>query len=202
MDKNEVNVLKTSDKKSDWKRDALIYMTVWAACVLWFRLGIGGGGWIMAYTILSFGVILPVTTSATAFRLERKLDRGYPSLIVLGFLSVMYAAALLLTFVLSTYLGETKISVPSPYVFLIGLCSAVIGIVFGRAVRTEKMSPRVPVIAFVILIVFCYVILKTMNGSLLRPVPALDVPAALLLISGLRLCFKRARKGRQADGQT
>lgn len=53
---------KNAETMADWKKSILIYMTVWTICVLWFWFGMDGGEWIMAYTILSFGVYLPVTT--------------------------------------------------------------------------------------------------------------------------------------------
>lgn len=45
----------TLNKRFVWL-PATIYMVVWLFCVGWFWLGMDGGGWIMAYTILAFMV--------------------------------------------------------------------------------------------------------------------------------------------------
>jgi len=198
MNNRENNAEKTPCKESKWKQSILAYIAVWTACVLWFWLGMGGGGWIMAYTILSFGVILPITTLVIAFRLEWKQDLGYWRWGAMGFFSLMYVAALWATFVLSTYLRVANISTPSLYTFLIGLCPGAVGIALGWMVRSRKMTLKVPVIGLYILMAVCYVILKTMNGSLFRLVLILDVPAAFLLILGIWLCFRKMRQNRQA----
>jgi len=198
MNTRENHAEKAPCKGSKWKQSILICIAVWAACVLWFWLGMGGGGWIMAYTILSFGVILPITTLVIAFRLEWKQDLSYWRWGAMGFFSLMYAAALWATFVLSTYLRVAKISTPPLYTFLIGLCPGAIGIALGRMVRSRKMPLNVPVIGLYVLLAVCYVILKTLNGSLFRIVPILDVPAVFLLILGLWLCFRKMRQNRQA----
>jgi len=194
MNNRETGAEKATGKKSNWKRNILAYTAVWAACVLWFWLGMGGGGWIMAYTILSFGVILPITTLVIAFRLEWKQNLGYWRWGAMGFFGLMYVAALWATFVLSTYLRVANISTPPLYTFLIGLCPSAIGIALGWMVRSRKMSLKVPVIGLYILLAVCYVMLKTMNGSFFRPVLILDVPAVLLLILGLWLCFRKGGK--------
>lgn len=198
MNNRENGAGRTTGRGSKWKQSILAYAAVWTACVLWFWLGMGGGGWIMAYTILSFGVILPVTTLVTAFRLEWKQDLGCWRWCAMGFFGVMYAAALWATFVLSTYLRVANISAPSPGAFLIGLCPGALGIALGWMVRSGKMSLKIPVICLIILLAVCYVRLKTLNGSLFRLVLVLDVPAALLFLLGLWLCLRTVRQNRRA----
>jgi len=199
MNNRENNAEKAPCKALKWKQSMLAYIAVWAACVLWFWLSMGGGGWIMVYTILSFGVILPITTLVIAFRLEWNQDLGYWRWGAIGFFSLMYVAAQWATFVLSTYLRVANISTPPPYTFLIGLCPGAIGIALGWMVRSRKMTLIVPVIGLYILLAVCYVILKTMNGSLFRLVLILDVPAVVLLILGIWLCIRTMRQNRQAD---
>lgn len=194
MDSGKNGIGRALGKGPKWKQSILAYIAVWTACVLWFWLGMGGGGWIMAYTILSFGVILPIATLVTAFRLEWKQALGSWRWCVMGFFGIMYLAALWATFALSTYLGATNISAPPLYTFLIGLCPGAVGIALGWAVRSGKIGLKVPVIGLVILLSVCYVGLKTLNGSFFRPVLILDVPAVLALLLGLWLCFKRMGK--------
>ncbi len=180
---------------SGWRRTILIYMAVWLACVLWFWLGRGGGGWIMAYTILTFGLILPVTALVSAFTLEWRQNLGFWRWPAMGFFGVMYAAALWATFALSTLLNMTKIAAPSLYTVLAGLCPGAAGLALGWLVRGGKMSLKVPVIGLCLVLVICYAGLKSLNGSMLRFLPILDVPALVLALWGLwLLCRKYGRK--------
>lgn len=192
------NTEATTGKIPDWKLSIIIYMAVWAACVLWFWLGMSGGGWIMAYTILSFFVILPVMTLVTAFLLEWKQNLGYWRWIAMVFFSIMYVAALCATFVLSTFIGAANIASPSLYTLLVGLCLSAIGITLGWLVRTRKISLKVPAIGLFLLVVVVYVRLKTLNGTFFRPVLILDIPVAvILLILGLRVLLRR--NGKRVD---
>lgn len=187
--KREPNI-DTANDAHKWKRSIIIYMAVWAACILWFWLGMSGGGWIMAYTILSFFVILPVMTLVTAFLLEWKQNLGYWRWIAMVFFSIMYVAALWATFALSTFIGAANIATPSLYTLLVGLCTSAIGITLGWLVRTRKISLKVPVIGLFLLLVVVYVRLKTLNGTFFRPVLILDIPVAVLfLVLGLLFCL-------------
>lgn len=177
-----------------WKIDAGIYLAVWTACVLWFWLGMGGGGWIMAYTILTFGTILPVATLVTSFRLERKQDLGLWRWAVIGGFGMMYMGALWATFTLSTVLGIANIAPPSPLYTIAGLIPSAAGIALGWLVRRGKLSAKVPAAGLFLLLCACYVGLKTMNGSLFRPVLILDLPVlALLATFGVWALHRRGK---------
>lgn len=179
----------------------IIYIAVWISCVLWFWLGMSGGGWVMSYALLSFGVILPVTTLVASFRIEQKQNLGHWRWVAMGFFSLMYVAALWATFALSSFLQAVNITFPSPLTFIIGLCSSAIGIGFGWLVRNKKISLNVPVVGLLCLLSFCYVVLKTLNGSFFRLVLFLDVPAIFLLILGLWFLFRINREKRTDQKQ-
>lgn len=182
------------NKRYKWKQSIIIYMVVWGACILWFWLGRTGGGWIMAYTILSFGVILPVITLVAAFLLEWKQNLGYWRWAAMGFFSIMYVAALWATFVLSTALGVAKIGTQPLYGFLVSLCLSAVGIALGWLVRSRKLSPKIPAMGLAVLLAACYVWLKTWNGTFFRPVPILDIPVAAMLFSlGLWFFFQKKK---------
>ena len=172
----------------------IIYMAIWGSCVLWFWLGMSGGGWGMAYTLLSFGVILPVSTLVVSFLMEQKQDLGHWRWVTIGFFSLMYVAALWVTFVLYWIVQSTNISFPSPFTLLAGLCPSAVGIAFGWLVRNGRMSLKVPIIGLFCLLTVCYVVLKTLNGSFFRLVLFLDVPAIFLLILGLWFLLRVSRK--------
>lgn len=196
------NIKATDGKTPGWKLSILLYVLVWLTCVLWFWLGMEGGGWIMAYTILSFGVLLPATTLVVAFLLEWRRDLKLWRWAAMGFFGFMYATALWTTLVLSTFLGVTNIAAPSVYTFLVGLCSGAVGIALGWSVRNKKLNVEVPVIGLFILLVVCYVILKTINGSFFRPVLLLDVPAVAILLmfgSWLHRKIRQRRKRLNRD---
>lgn len=179
---------------SKQKACAMAYLSVWAVCVLWFWLGRGGGGWIMAYTILAFGFLLPVSALTASFLLEREQNLGLWRWAVMGLSGLLYMAALWATFSLSTLLSLTKLAAPSPYYFLGGLCPSAIGIALGWAARKWNVDPRVPAAGLFLLLCACYVRLKTLNGSLFRPVLILDVPALVLLLAAAgRLLFRRKK---------
>lgn len=196
-----MNILKRTNteaatgKLSNWKLSILIYMAVWIACVLWFWLDIGGGGWIMAYTILSFGALLPITTLVIAFRLEWQQNLGIWRWAAMGFFSIMYVAAMWATFVLSTFLGAANIAAPSLFALLVGLCLSAIGITLGWLVRSKKLNMKVPAVGLFLLLAISYVRLKTLNGSFFRSVLILDIPAvAILLILGSWILFQKNKK--------
>ena len=43
-----------------------IYLPVWIFCAAWYWLGMDGGGWIMAYGILTHLILLPLATLAAS----------------------------------------------------------------------------------------------------------------------------------------
>lgn len=183
---------KRTCKPPGWKFSVTIYAAVWAACILWFWLGRSGGGWIMAYTILAFGVMLPVITLVAAFLLEWGQNLRIWRWAAMAAFGVMYLAALWATFALATFLGAANIGAPSPYAFLAGFCPAAVGIAAGWMVRVKKTDLRVPVTALLLLLCVCYLELKTLNGSVLRFLPILDLPAFALLISGCWFLFRKS----------
>lgn len=183
-------------KTPEWKLSLLIYIAVWITCVLWFWLGRSGGEWIMAYTILSFWVILPITTLVTAFRLEWKQNLGIWRWAAMGFFSIMYTAAFWATFVLSTFLRIANIAPPSLLTVLVGFCPSAIGIALGWLVRSKKLNVKVPAIGLFLLLAISYVRLKTLNGSFFRPVLILDIPVVvIILLLGLWFLLQKSGKG-------
>ena len=170
-----------------------VYSAVWLFCVGWFWLGRGGGGWIMAYTILAHGVLVPLAALVSAFLLawERPLGGWFwGALVLYGMLNVGAIAA---TFTLSTAIGVTKMAPFDTMVILMELVPGAVGLGLGRLFRVRGWGPKGAVAALMALLAVCYVGLKTLNGSIWRLLPVLDVPA--LVILGLGLWFL-LRKGK------
>ena len=170
-----------------------VYLTVWLFCVGWFWLGRGGGGWIMAYTILAHMVLMPLAALASAFLLARERPlRGWfwGALILYGVLNIGAIAA---TFTLSTAIGMTKMAPLDVLVCLLELVPGAAGLSLGRLFRVKGWGSKAAVAALLALLAVCYVGLKTLNGSIWRLLPILDVPALVLLGLGLWFLLRKGR---------
>ena len=168
-----------------------VYLTVWLFCVGWFWLGRGGGGWIMAYTILAHMVLVPLAALASAFLLARERPlRGWfwGALVLYGVLNVGAIAA---TFTLSTALGVTKMAPIDALVCLLELVPGAVGLGLGWLFRVKGWGPKAAVAALLALLAVCYVGLKTLNGSIWRLLPILDVPALVLLSLGIWFLLRK-----------
>lgn len=134
-------------KRSSWLA-VTIYMVVWLFCVGWFWLGKDGGGWIMAYTILAFMVLMPLTALVSAFLLAWKRPLGgwfWGALILYGTLNFGAIAA---TFVLSTSLGITRLASPDILIFLLDMIPGAVGLCLGWLFRVRSWKPQAAAIAF------------------------------------------------------
>ncbi|HIX16783.1 MAG TPA: hypothetical protein H9860_00505 [Candidatus Gemmiger faecavium] len=112
-----------------------IYLPVWIFCAAWYWLGMGGGGWIMAYGILTHLVLLPLATLAASAVIgwRRAFGRrrwGTPVL-----LSALYGMHLLVTISLSNALGITNIAPLGFFVLLrMGMIS-LLGLLTGMGLH-------------------------------------------------------------------
>lgn len=172
-----------------------VYLTVWLFCVGWFWLGRGGGGWIMAYTILAHMVLVPLAALASSFLLARERPlKGWfwGALVLYGVLNVGAIAA---TFTLSTAIGVTKMASIDALVCLLELVPGAVGLSLGWLFRVKGWGPKAAVAALLALLAVCYVGLKTLNGSIWRLLPILDVPALVLLSLGIWFLLRKNKGG-------
>lgn len=172
---------------------AAIYSAVWLFCVAWFWLGADGGGWIMAYTILAHMVLVPLAALVSAFLLAWGRPLGgwfWGAVILYGALNLGAVAA---TFTLSTALGLTNIASPDAPILLLELLPGAAGLCLGRLFRVKGWGLKGAVAALLILLAACYVWLKSLGGSVLRPLPLIDVPALALLAAGLWFLLRKGR---------
>ena len=182
-------------KKRPGLLPAAVYLAVWLFCVGWFWLGRGGGGWIMAYTILVHGVLVPLAAMVSGFLLawERPLGGWFwGALVLYGALNVGATAA---TFTLSTAIGVTKMAPIDALVILLELVPGAVGLGLGWLFRVKGWRPKVAVAALLALLAVCWLLLKSISVDPYRFLPFLDVPA--LAILGLGLWFL-LRKGKAA----
>ena len=174
-------------KKQPGRLSAGVYLAVWLFCVGWFWIGGDGGGWIMAYTILAHMTLMPLATLVSAFLLDRERPLGgwfWGALVLYG---VMNVGAIAATFTLSTAIGAANIASLDAMECLLELLPGAVGLGLGRLFRVKGWGPKGAVAALLVLLAVCYVGLKTLGGSVWRPLPFLDVPA--LVILGLGIWF-------------
>lgn len=174
---------------------AAVYLTVWLFCVGWFWLSRGGGGWIMAYTILAHGVLIPLAALVSAFLLAWERPLGFWFWGALALYGVMNVGAIAATFTLSTAIGVTKMAPIDAVVILLELVPGVVGLGLGRLFRVKGWGLKGAVAALMVLLAACYVGLKTLNGSIWRLLPILDVPALVILGLGLWFLLRKDKGG-------
>ena len=178
-------------KKRPGRLPVAVYSAVWLFCVGWFWLGRGGGGWIMAYTILAHMVLVPLAALVSAFLLvwERPLGGWFwGAMILYGALNFGAIAA---TFMLSTAVGATKMAPPDAMVILLELVPGAVGLGLGRLFRVKGWGPKAAVAALLALLAVCWLLLKSVSVSPYRFLPFLDVPALVLLGLGLWFLLRK-----------
>ena len=103
-----------SENKNSRRLPIVLYLATWLFCVAWFWLGMDGGGWIMAYTILTYWVILPVISLVSGFLMARREALGSRIWVPVLVLGAMNITTPYVTFVLGTLLKVVNIAWPGP----------------------------------------------------------------------------------------
>lgn len=120
---------------------AVVYLLLWLACILWFWLGVPmSGGGIFAYTLIAYYLTLPGAAAIVCFLAGWRVELRRVRLLAPLTCALLYVAALLLTFSLSTLLGIANIAPVDFAAFLMGLAPGVIGYVCGWALRRFRDS--------------------------------------------------------------
>ena len=122
---------------------APIYLLLLLACILWFWLGMPfSGSGIFAYTLLVYYVALPSASAiiCTLAGWRKELGRARFLAPLVG--ALLYVAALLLTFSLSSVLGIANIAPVDLAAFLMGLAPGAIGFACGWGLRHFRDSRR------------------------------------------------------------
>lgn len=122
---------------------SIVYLLLWLLSILWFWLSIPlSGGGIFGYTLVVYYLTLPgaaaVVNALAGWRLEMGGTRRITPLAG----ALLYVAALLLTFSLSSALGIANIAPVDLAAFLMGLAPGVIGFAVGRLLRRFRDSRR------------------------------------------------------------
>ena len=186
-DKTQGNV---PENKKNRRLPMVLYLGTWLFCVAWFWLGMDGGGWIMAYTILVYWVILPVVSLVSGFLLARREVLGRRIWVPLLAMGAMNIATPYVTFVLGTVLKAVNIAWPGPEMLLFLLPGAV-GLGLGTLFRRMQWGPRVAAVCLLILLGLCYLGIKSLGGSILRFLPIVDIPALVILVAAVWYFLRR-----------
>lgn len=120
-----------------------IYLLLWLACVLWFWLGMPfSGGGMFAYTLLVYYLALPSAAAITCALAGWRVELGGARWLAPFVGALLYVAALLLTFSLSSALGIANIAPVDLAAFLMGLAPGMVGFVCGWLLRRFRDSRR------------------------------------------------------------
>ena len=128
-------------RKNIMKNPLIISAAVWVLCVLtyWlFAFGYDRWSWFDTYNLMTFYIILPLTTLATSFFIELKHEIGAWRCAVIAGHGIMYATAEWATFPLSTAIGLSHIGSPTWFAFIPGMFLSAFGFILGLMVHVFK----------------------------------------------------------------
>ena len=121
----------------------IAYALLWLACILWFWLSLPfSGGGIFAYTLLVYYLGLPSAATVVCALAGWRKELGAIRFLAPVAGAILYVAALLLTFSLSTALTIANIAPIDLAAFIVGLAPGAIGLICGWALRWFRDSRR------------------------------------------------------------
>ena len=121
----------------------IVYLLLWLACILWFWLSIPlSDGGIFSYTLPVYYFTLPSAAAVVSALAGWRRELGRARLLVPFAGALLYVAALLLTFSLSSALGIANIAPVDLAAFLMGLAPGAIGLACGWALRRFRDGRR------------------------------------------------------------
>lgn len=121
----------------------IVYLLLWLACILWFWLSIPlSGGGIFSYTLLVYYFTLPSAAAVVSALAGWRRELGRARFLAPFAGALLYVAALLLTFSLSSALGIANIAPVDLAAFLMGLAPGAIGLACGWALRRFRDGRR------------------------------------------------------------
>ena len=121
----------------------VVYLLLWLACILWFWLSIPlSGGGIFGYTLVVYYLTLPSVSAIACALAGWRTELGNIRWLAPLAGALLYVAALLLTFSLSSALGIANIAPVDLAAFLMGLAPGILGFVCGWLLRRFRDSRR------------------------------------------------------------
>ena len=203
MENKQVQQVRQDRKASPFRLPLILYAAVWVLCVAWFWLGMDGGGWIMAYTILTHWVMLPLVSLAAGFLVARRTEvqtREQRAGLLAGtavLLGLANLGAVAVTFVLGTALHSVNIAPLEWEECLIFFFPGAVGLGAGSLFHWRNWGAKAAVAVLLGILAVVWVLLKSLGGFILRPLPILDLPALVILAAGIWFLLRKqaSRRG-------
>ena len=116
-----------------------IYIILWVACLIWFWLGKGNdGGFAMAYSLVTFYCVLPISTFVLSFVIGKDISWGIEKWAMPFFFGVMYALENFGTFLIANNIACNNQNFPSIEDAVPGFVISLIGLLMGILLRRCK----------------------------------------------------------------
>lgn len=120
-----------------------IYIILWTACLLWFWLGQGSdGGFAMAYSLVTFYCILPVSTFILSWQIGKDVSWGIWKWMMPVFFGVMYALENFGTFLMANNIACGNQNWPRVEDAIPGAAVSLIGLLIGILIRKYKSKVK------------------------------------------------------------
>lgn len=118
-----------------------IYVILWAACLVWFWLGLGSeAGFAMAYSLVTFYCILPVSTFVLSLQIGKDASWGMWKWMMPIFFGAMYALENFGTFLMANNIAFDKQNLPRVEDAVPGGVISFVGLLIGMLVRLYKFK--------------------------------------------------------------
>lgn len=116
-----------------------IYVILWAACLVWFWLGRGSeAGFAMAYSLVTFYCILPVSTFVISLQIGKDISWRIWKWMMPFFFGAMYALENFGTFLLANNIALGNQNLPRIKDAVPGFVISLIGLLLGMLVKAYK----------------------------------------------------------------
>ena len=113
-----------------------IYVVLWVTCLIWFWLGQGtDGGFAMAYSLVVFYLVLPVTTFVLSLLIGKDVGWGYAKWIMPFFFGAMYSLEYFATFGMANHLAAGNHNLPTVEDAIPGLVISLLGLLVGMVIK-------------------------------------------------------------------
>ena len=120
-----------------------IYVILWVACLIWFWLGKGSdGGFAMAYSLVTFYCILPVSTFFLSLLIGKDISWGKWKWLMPFFFGAMYSLENFGTFLMANNIACSNQNFPAIEDAVPGFVISLVGLCIGFAITMLKTHKK------------------------------------------------------------
>ena len=120
-----------------------IYVILWAACLVWFWLGLGSeAGFAMAYSLVTFYCILPISTFVLSLQIGKDASWGMWKWTMPIFFGAMYSLENFGTFLMANNIAFGKQNLPRVEDAVPGFVISFVGLLIGMLARMYKFKVK------------------------------------------------------------